>query len=346
MTVEKRHFGYTAQGAEVNCYTLADGGMSVEILSLGGIIRSINIPVSDGVRDIALGFDDVAGYEGQSAFIGALIGRVANRIGRAAFSLNGRKYTLEDNDAGNCLHGGSDGFDKRIWEVSEKPGALWLTLESPDMDGGFPGNLKVDVRYTLKDRALTIEYKAVSDADTPVNLTNHCYFNLAGHGSGGIEDHNIRIFSDCISEINDLLIPTGKSLGVEGTPFDFRESRIIGEGINSDHPQIALGGGYDHNFVLSQLTRRALSPAAVLEYDGVAMTCLTTKPCIQFYSGNFLTGETGKGGAAYLKRNGLCLETQYWPDVVNRIDFPDCTLRKGEIYHHITVYKFDICHKM
>ena len=345
MTIEKRYFGETKDGEKVDCYTLADGDMSVEILTLGGIIRSISLPTAQGVRDVALGFDDVAGYEAQTGFIGALIGRVGNRIGKAVFKLGGKEYKLDKNDGDNNLHGGANGYDKLVWGAETETDALLLTLKSPDMDGGFPGNLSIEVRYALKDRALSIEYKAECDADTPVNLTNHCYFNLGGHSSGGIENHKLQIFSDSITPIDDTLIPTGELLDVAGTPFDLREPKAIGEGLSSDCPQMVLGGGYDHNFVLARELKRPLSPAAVLECDGVKMTCLTTKPGIQFYSGNFLSGENGKQNSIYAKRSGLCLETQFWPDSVNKPEFTDCILKKGEIYHHKTVYKFEFLHK-
>ena len=345
MTIEKRYFGDTKNGEKVDCYTLTDSDASVEILTLGGIVRSLVIPTSEGLRDVAQGFDDVAGYEEQKGFIGALIGRVANRIGNAVFSLGGNEYKLDKNDGENSLHGGFNGYDKQIWEANAKSDGLWLTLQSPDMDGGFPGNLSVKVRYALEDYSLTIEYYAECDADTPINLTNHCYFNLGGHDSGGIENHKIQIFSDSITPIDDTLIPTGEKLDVTGTPFDLRTPKIIGEGLSSNHPQITFGGGYDHNFVLASEPCREMSPAAVLEYGGVKMTCLTTKPGIQFYSGNFLLAENGKQGAVYPKRSGLCLETQFWPDSVNKPEFPNSLLQKGEIYHHITVYKFEYLHK-
>ena len=344
MTAEKRYFGKTRHGKDVDSYTLSDGGMSVEILTMGGIIRSISLPTENGMRDIAPGFDDVAGYEGQKAFMGALIGRVANRISGAEFTLGGKKYKVENNDGDYCLHGGSNALDKQIWDAGVEQGSLVLKVNSPDMDGGFPGNLDVEVRYTLKDSELTIEYKAHCDADTPLSMTNHCYFNLGGHDYGCINDHKIQIFSDSITPCDGTLIPTGETMDVTGTPFDFRQAKTIGEGINGAHPQITLGGGYDHNFVLSREPHNTLAPAAVLEFGGIKMTTLTTKPGIQLYSGNFLAGERGKGGAVYSKRSSLCLETQYWPNAVNIPDFPDSILRKGGFYHHVTVYRFENCH--
>ena len=338
MTIEKRLFGYTKDGGKVDCYTLADGVLSVEILNYGGIIRSFAIQTTKGPRDVALGFDDVEGYETHTGYIGALIGRVANRIGGASFSLNEKNYSLGVNDGPNCLHGGFNGYDKRLWDVQIGDDALILTLHDADTTGGFPGNLDVEVRYTLGRSRFDIYYTARCDEDTPINLTNHCYFNLGGHNSGSIEKHEIAVFGSFITPVDENLIPTGELMDVTDTPFDLRNRTKIGRGLRSEHPQIVLGGGFDHNFVLSRKTNHAMSPAAVLEYDGLILHCLTTQPGIQFYSGNFLSGEAGKDGAIYNKRSGLCLETQSWPDAVNKPNFPTSILRKGEIYSHKTQY--------
>jgi len=338
MTTEKRLFGYTKDGEKVDCYTLADGDLSVEILNYGGIIRSFIIQTAEGPRDVALGFDDVGSYETHTAYIGALIGRVANRVGGACFELNGKNYSLGANDGKNSLHGGFNGYDKRIWGVQTGDDALILTLHDPDTTGGFPGNLDVEVRYILGRSRLNIVYTATCDEDTPINLTNHCYFNLGGHGSGSIENHKISVFGNYITPVDDNLIPTGELLDVTDTPFDIRERTEISKGLGSGHPQMVLGGGYDHNFVLSRKPDRAMSPAAVLEHGGLILHCLTNQPGIQFYSGNFLSGEAGKGGAIYNKRSGLCLETQSWPDAINKPGFPNSILRKGEIYTHKTEY--------
>ena len=336
--MEKRLFGYTKNGEKVDCYTITDGGLSVEILNYGGIIRSFTIRDFGKERDIALGFDDMDGYESDTGYIGALVGRVANRIGNASFELNGKYYQLEANDGPNCLHSGSYGYNRRIWDAHDEGGALALKLYDLGSDGAFPGNLEVEVRYTLLGGRLVIEYTAVCDEDTVVNLTNHCYFNLGGHGSGSIENHEITVFSDYITPIDDHMIPTGDLMNVDVTPFNLRNRVRIGKGIGSDHPQIVLGGGYDHNFVLSREPSHEMSLAAVLEYDGLVLECLTTQPGIQFYSGNFLSEQIGKGGFKYSKRSGLCLETQNWPDAVNHNGFPDIILRKGDVYSHKTQY--------
>jgi len=341
MTIDKRPFGVTKNGKAVDLYTLQDSGYSVEIITYGAAIRCINVPVGGSTRDVALGFDDIAGYEANKSYQGAVIGRIGNRVANAQYEMNGKTYKLDVNDGPNCLHGGFIGLDKQVWFAREEQGTLLLTLiDKEGTAAGFPGNMEVKVRYTLENGELGIEYTATCDADTPVNLTNHCYFNLAGHDSGSIEDHKIQIFSHKITPVDDTLIPTGELLDISGTPFDLRELTQIAPGLKSSCPQMELGGGYDHNWVLSNEPHRALAIAAVLESDGLSMACLTTKPGIQFYSGNMMTGEAGKNGAVYAKRTGLCLETQYWPNSVNIPQFPAPILRKGEVYNHKTVYRF------
>jgi len=341
MVIEKREFGQTSKGKTVEQYTLKDSGMSVEIITYGAAIRAVTIPVGGGVRDVALGFDDVAGYEKNVAYHGAVIGRIANRVANARYGMNGKTYDLEANDGTNCLHGGFIGFDKQVWTAREEHGALTMVLlDKEGTAAGFPGDLEAEVKYTLRNGKLGIEYTAKCTEDTPVNLTNHCYFNLKGHDAGSIENHRIQIFSHRITAIDETLIPTGNLMDVTDTAFDLRELTLIAPGLSSSCPQIALGGGYDHNWVLSAEPRRELAPAAVVECDGLSMTCLTTKPGIQFYSGNMMREETGKGGAKYSKRTGLCLETQYWPNSVNMPQFPAPILRKSDVYNHTTVYKF------
>ena len=341
MTIKKGPFGQTKDGKSVELYTLEDGGISVEIITYGAAIRSIVVPVNGGKRDIALGFDDMAGYESHKSFQGAIIGRVANRVGNARYELNGKVYELDVNDGPNCLHGGFIGYDKQVWSAREESDGLVMSLlDKEGTAAGFPGDVKVEVKYTLKNRELGIEYTASGDMDTPINLTNHCYFNLGGHDAGGIEGHKMQVLADNITPVDDTLIPNGKLLDVAGTPFDLREPKLIGPGLESSNEQITLCGGYDHNWVLSTDAVNDLKPAAVVEFDGLSMTCLTTKPGIQFYSGNFMSGEVGKGGAVYAKRTGLCLETQYWPNSVNIPEFPAPIMRKGDVYNHKTVYKF------
>jgi len=341
MTMEKRPFGQTKDGKTVDLYTLKDGDISVEIITYGAAIRCINIPVAGKIRDVALGFDTVADYEANKSYQGAVIGRIGNRVANARYEMNGKTYQLDVNDGPNSLHGGFIGLDKQVWDAEETQNALILTLT--DKEGtasGYPGDLEVKTIYTLEKGELGIEYIATCNEDTPINLTNHCYFNLAGHGSGGIESHKIQIFSHKITPVDDTLIPTGELMDVSDTVFDLRELTEIGPGFEKACPQMELGGGYDHNWVLSNEPHRDLAMAASLECNGLSMACLTTKPGIQFYSGNMMTGEKGKDGAIYSKRTGLCLETQYFPNSVNTPTFPAKILRKGETYNHKTVYRF------
>lgn len=341
MTIEKREFGKTKDGTPTECYTLSDSGMSVEIITYGAAIRSINVPAGGGTRDIALGFDDIEGYEANGCYHGAAIGRIGNRVANARYTLNGKTYKLDVNDGAHSLHGGFKGFDKQVWQARQEKDALVLTLV--DREGtaaGYPGDLTATIKYTLEGGALGIEYTATCTEDTPVNFTNHCYFNLAGHGCGSISGHKLQIISENFTPVDGTLIPTGELRNVAGTPFDLREPTDVAPGLESSDEQIALGGGYDHNWVLADVPHRELSLAAVLECDGVRMECLTTKPGIQFYSGNMLLPEKGKGGVMYGKRAGLCLETQFWPNSVNCPAFPSEILKKDGKYNHKTVYRF------
>lgn len=341
MTINQSDFGKTKDGVAVEQYTLTDNGISVDIITYGAAIRAIRLQVHGETRDVALGFDDIAGYESNKTFQGAVIGRVSNRIGNAEYTMNGKKYKLDVNDGPNSLHGGFIGFDKQVWEATVESNALILKLT--DKEGtasGYPGDLTATVKYTLAGGELGIEYTATCTKDTPINMTNHTYFNLKGHNAGDISDHKIQIFSHKITAIDDTLIPTGELYDIKGTPFDLRELVDIGSGLEKSCKMMDIAGGYDHNWVLSNDYYRALAPAAVLECGGLSMLTLTTKPGIQFYSGNFMTGEAGKNGAVYAPRTGLCLETQYWPDSINKQSFPAPILRKGETYNHKTVYKF------
>jgi len=328
MSIEKRSFGTTRDGQAVDCYTLSDGGIEAEIITYGGTIRALTVPVPGGARDVSLGFDDIGGYEAQTVYFGMLVGRVAGRISDSAFTLGGTRYQLSVNNGPNCLHGGFKGFSKRVWAAEVSGDTLWLSLYSPDGEEGFPGNLSAWVGYTVKDGALTIEYRAESDADTPLSLTNHAYFNLNGHGVGGIGGHSLQIYADTITESDDALINTGEILDVSGTPYDLREGKVIGD------------FEYDINFILGREVTKELRPAAVLRSEGLEMECLTTETGIQLYTGNTMSGDIGKGGAVYSYCTGLCLETQAWPNAINRPNFPSCVLRKGEVYQSKTVYRF------
>ena len=311
-------------------YTLANSrGFEVSITSYGGAITSLKTP-----GDIVLGFETLDEYVRNPRYFGALIGRHANRIARGRFSLNGVEYQLPCNNGANHLHGGFKGFDKRDWTVREDGNTLHLTYFSKDGEEGYPGNLNAFVDYTLHDNELRIDYRATTDRDTIVNLTNHSYFNL--RGAGTILDHELTLNADHYTPVSEDLIPTGEIKSVEGTPWDFRKAKAIGSELND------VAGGYDHNFVLNNWDGTLRLAARLYEpTSGRALEILTTEPGIQFYSGNFLDGSfTGKNGVAYEKYTGLCLEPQHFPDTPNHPNFPSTVLRPGEEYRHQTIYRF------
>lgn len=333
-------FGTTKEGRKVEQWTLRAGAYSIQVLTYGGTLRSFCVPAPEGSRDIVLGCETLEEYEAQDRYFGALIGRVANRIGAASFDLNGEHYPLAANNGPNCLHGGLRGFDKAIWAAREEGGALVLTLNSADGEEGFPGNLEVQVTYSLgEDGTLTLDYQARSDQDTLCNLTNHSYFNLLGHSYGNLGDQKIQILADAITEMDEYSTPTGTVLPVDGTPFDLREPVEIGKGLAMDHLQLKQGNGYDHNFVLHHQPKGPMKLAARATGGGLCLECRTTQPGIQFYTANFLEGDAGKGGARYGFRSAYCLETQIWPDAIHHSNFPSVVLRKGADYHHTTTYQ-------
>jgi aldose 1-epimerase len=341
-----REFGKTPSGETVELYTLKNAkGVEADISTYGGVIVSLKVPDRTGaLGDIVLGFDDFNGYLKPPPYFGALIGRYGNRIAHARFTLDGVEYKLAKNDGDNSLHGGTRGFDKVLWKAKPGPGqSLELTYLSKDGEEGYPGNLSVTVVYTLTDNnELKIDYTATTDKDTVLNLTNHSYFNLAGQGEGDILADQLTLNADRYTPVDKGLIPTGELRNVEGTPFDFRQPHAIGERIGSNDEQIALGGGYDHNFILNR-TGDGLSLAAKVTEakSGRVMEVLTTEPAIQFYTGNFLDGTlTGKGGKVYGRRSALCLETQHYPDSPNHPSFPSTELKPGGVYHTTTVYRF------
>lgn len=344
--MENRLFGKTPGGEEAWLYTLKNkNGMKAEITNYGGIVVSLHVPDKNGkLDDVVLGFDNLEGYIEKNPFFGALVGRHANRIEGARFELNGKEYNLLKNDGNNHLHGGARGFDKVLWTVIEQgPDMLKLFYRSADGEEGYPGNLDVTVTYSITDdNGLNIDYHAVSDADTVVNLTNHSYFNLSGHGNGDITNHRLKINADKFTENNEECIPTGEILSVSGTALDFTESKPVKPGLISDDRHIRCGHGYDHNFVLNVGGKEPEFAAEVFDpASGRTMEVYTTKPGVQLYTGNFLAdGLIGKGGARYGKWSGLCLETQYFPNAMKHKHFPSPILKAGSIYHHITIYKF------
>ncbi len=341
--ITKTNFGTLSDGREVVRYTIKNEQASVSILNLGGIVQSLILPDRNGSPvDVALGYDDASGCEAfRGNYFGALIGRFGNRIGKAAFTLNGKEYKLFANDGENHLHGGKDGFNWKTWEVQESgDNALILTLLSPDGEEGYPGNLSVEVTYTLEGTALSIDYKAQTDADTVLNLTNHTYFNLAGEGNGSIEDHLLQLHADAYTAVDQNGLTIEQIIPVQGTPFDFTSPKPIGQDIAADDEQLRNGGGYDHNFVLEPSSE--LTEAAVVSCPrtGIRMVVQTTQPGVQLYTGNMITPQTGKQGHPYGKRSGFCLETQHFPNSMACPSFASPVLRAGELYRQKTVYAF------
>ena len=348
--IKKSLFGKTADGTDVYLYTLTNKrGAEVSITTYGARVVTLKVPDRDGkIGDVVLGYDNLDGYLKDTAYFGAVPGRYANRIAHGKFVLDGKTYSLPLNDGPNSLHGGTQGFDKRVWSAKDvstpAAEALELTYLSRDGEEGYPGNLTAHVTYTLtENNELRIEYSATTDKDTIVNLTNHSYFNLAGEGNGDILDEVLMINADNITPIDSTFIPTGEIQSVAGTPFDFRKPTPIGARINDDNEQLKFGRGYDHNFVLNRDDKKGLLLAARV-YDkksGRELEVWTTQPGVQFYSGNFLDGSIhGKGGVAYGHRFGFCLETQHYPDSPNHPNFPSTELKPGQRYHGVTVFKF------
>ena len=338
-------FGVTSQGEAVSAITLSNDTICCTVLTYGATLQSLLVPDRDGTAvDVVLGYDTLKEYEVNGDYLGATVGRFANRIARGAFVLDGEEYTLATNDGANHLHGGKVGFSDRVWSVEHcAQDTVTLTLRSEDGDEGYPGNLEVAVTYTLRGGMMEIDYRANSDAPTPCNLTNHSYFNLAGHNSGKMLDQTMQIFAGHYTPSGKDYIPFGTIDCVEGTAMDLREPTQIGSRVRDAFQQIAQAGGYDHNFVLDG-EAGVLHPAAKVyaPKTGIAMQVNTTEPGIQFYSSNMLEeGRVGKGGCAYGQYHGYCLETQHYPDSPNQPEFPSVILRPGELYRHTTQFVFD-----
>jgi len=352
-SISKESWGQAPDGRSVRLYTLRNaGGMTLRASDYGAIVVSLTAPDRNGdLADVVLGYDRLADYLKATPYFGAVVGRYGNRIAAGKFALDGRTYTLETNNAPGgvpChLHGGRIGFDKVRWDAEGivKEGAVGLKMRYLSRDGeeGYPGNLDVTMHYWLTDAGeFRVDYEATTDQATPVNLTHHSYFNLAGHDSGTILKHELMIAADHVTPVDKGLIPTGALLPAQGTPFDFSGPTPIGKRISDEHEQLAFGLGYDHNFVLSRWDGKLRLAASVYEPgSGRLMEVLTTEPGVQFYCGNFLDGSNvGKGGHAYQHRTGFCLETQHFPDSPNQPNFPSTILRPGEVYRHTTVYRF------
>ena len=340
------NFSGKIDGKQVHLYFLTNkSGMKAAITNYGGRLVSLLVKdKNDVLKDVILGYEKIDGYtkKGEPNF-GALIGRYGNRIAKGKFTLNGKPYQLELNDGVNTLHGGVKGFSLRMWDTKAMTDStLTLTYTSADGEGGYPGKLDVEVTYTLKnDNSVAIDYTATTNKPTIINLTNHAYFNLNGAGDSTILNNWIQIKADKFNPIDSTLIPTGIQ-PVKGTPFDFTTSKLIGQDINSKNDQLKNGKGYDHNWVLNKHTLNDVVATVKSSVTGITMDIYTEEPGLQFYTGNFLTGETkdGKGNVAYKRRSALCLETQHFPDSPNEPSFPSTTLNPGKTYHTVTVYKF------
>jgi Galactose mutarotase and related enzymes len=349
MGITRSFYGKTLEGRDVDIFKLSNNnGMVAEISNYGGVVVSLMVPDKNNkIDDVVLGYDKLEGYIKGKCFFGALIGRHANRIQDASFEINGKVYNVTKNEGENQLHGGIIGFDKVVWDAEiVKKGedeCLQLSYTSKDGEEGYPGNLDVKVVYTLtEDNALSIDYFAVSDKDTVVNLTNHSYFNLSGHASGDILKHQLIIDADKFTVNDKESLPTGEIRDVKGSPMDFTILRPVESGIFSECEQIAFGHGYDHNWVLKVSGQKPEKAAEVFDpSSGRVMEVYTTKPGVQFYSGNYVDeSENCKDGAAYGKNSGLCLETQYFPNALKHKHFPSPILKAGEEYKHTTIYKF------
>jgi aldose 1-epimerase len=345
-SVSESPWGTTADGKPARLFTLQDNDLTVTITTYGARIVSLEAPDRKGVKtDIVLGYKTVADYEAdKSTYFGAIVGRYGNRIAKGTFSLGGETYHIPLNNNANTLHGGTVGFDQKLWRGEKIPGGVEMTLVSPDGDMGYPGQLTVHVKYRLEGKSLRIDYSATTTRPTVVNLTNHSYFNLGGEASGTILEEKLTINADRFTPVDAGLIPTGKLAPVSGTPFDFRKPTAIGARIGDNNEQLKMGGGYDHNFVSNgpagtmKLAARVADPAS-----GRTLTIRTTEPGVQFYSGNFLDGTlTGYSGAKYVKHAGLALETQHFPDSPNEPAFPSTVLKPGETLHSTTTFTFGV----
>ncbi len=352
MAITSKLFGVTKKGDSVTMFTMTNkGGASVSVIELGAIITSIIVPDKNGaMADVALGFDTLDRYEGDHAFMGDIVGRYGNRIAKGTFTLDGVTYSLALNDGANHLHGGKEGLNTRLWkmvaaEEGEGMDSIRLHYLSPDMEENYPGNLDMYVTYSWDDSCnLSIRYEATTDKATPVNLTNHTYFNLAGHDHGTVLDHVVFIDADVVTAVDSGLIPTGGFAPVAGTPLDLREGMLLADGIEAKDTCVSMGyaGGYDHNFVLRKGSAMALCAYVWHEDSGRSMEVITDQPGVQLYTACTTNYEGGRGGMHYGNYSGLCLETQHFPDSPNYENFPSAILRPGEKYDTTTIYAFRV----
>lgn len=346
---EKELFGRLADGTRIYRWSLANGGTRLKVISYGGIVQSLEIPDRHGhYANVSLGYDNLASYVAGTTFFGATIGRYGNRIAKGQFTLDGKSYQLSVNDGVNSLHGGAKGFNTKVWDIegftSGSDVGLHLYYTSVDGEMGYPGTLKVRVTYTLTAHGdWRIDYRATTDRATVVNLTNHTYYNLAGEGSGGIYDHELHLAAGRFTPTDSGLIPTGELAKVAGDPFDFRTAKPIGRDIRVGHPQLVTAKGFDHNWVLDKgVTTRPEHIATLRDpRSGRTLKIATDQPGVQFYSGNFLDGTlVGPSGRTYRQGDGMCLETQHFPDSPNHPSFPSTVLRPGQTYRTSTVHSF------
>ncbi len=358
-SVDRTGFGTTPDGRRVERWELTWGGLSAAVLTYGGVLQSVRVPGRDGsVADVVLGFDDLGGYLGDTAFLGATVGRFGNRIAGGRFTLDGREHVLPQNHGTSTLHGGPRGFHSQVWDAAEVDDGVLLSLTSPAGQEGFPGTLEVSVSVTLGPDGLRWDYRATTDAATVVNLTNHAYWNLGGTASGSVEDHLLRCAAGRFVPVDQALLPLPELASVDGTPFDFRESTRLGDRLRGSDAQLLHAQGYDHCLLLdtwrgsAAATREAAAdepgglPVAVVVHDprsGRSLTLRTDQPGVQLYSGNFLDGTVvGRDGVTLRQGDALCLETEHLPDSPNRPDFPSTVLRPGEEYATSTLVSFAV----
>lgn len=342
--MNQKVFGKTLRGEEATLYTLTNKkGMSISATDYGATLQAVLVPDKGGnLCDVVLGHDNVSGYENDGKYFGATVGRNANRIGNASFVLNDKQYKCDENDGKNNLHGGFNSYAHRMWQVTKLTDrSITFSLYSPDGDQGFPGSLDIAVTYTLtEDNGVQISYYGIADADTIINMTNHSYFNMAGHASGTILGQTMWLDADIYTATDEELIPTGEICPVEGTPMDFRTPKTIGKDIGEDYSALNIAGGYDHNWGLNNHGRFAKVAELSSDISGITMEVYTDLPGIQVYSGNFLLADVGKAGAIYKKNQAVCFETQYFPDAINHDNFSSPVCRANKVYETMTEYRF------
>lgn len=339
----EKAFTDTIDKKTIGLYSLSNkNGMTVEFTNYGATIVSIMVPDKAGkFQDVTLGYDSIQGYYNGNAYFGCVVGRYANRIAKGKFTLEGNEYSLPTNNGVNSLHGGVGSIDKQVWDVVQSEGSITFSIVIPDGANGYPGKVDLSVTYTLRDdNSIVMDYSAVTDKITHVNVTNHAYFNLSGDPNNTILDHELMINADAFTPVDSTLIPTGELRSVKGTAFDFTTPKAIGKDIASTEEQVVIGKGYDHNYVLNKVDSGLPSIVVVEKTSGRKLEVFTNEPGVQFYSGNFMDGSQKGRGTAYQFRTGFCLETQHFPDSPNQPNFPSTVLKPGEKYTSQTIYKF------